>query len=172
MSSGPWSVEEMNALLDIWGADSIQSQLDGITRNKTVHQQVASMLSRDHNWALCTNRHKFKFVVRTWLKWIDPVSYEVDWGVRSMWIESGCNCSTCSFTCILIGGVGGVKFLGILSATHLCLSKPFFKNFSFIWFFVVSDDLQCGDSFCTNTSKISQPSLLWDPDPMVRISEM
>ena len=34
------------------------------------------------------NCHEFKFVVRTWSKWIDPVSYEVDWGVRSMWIES------------------------------------------------------------------------------------
>ena len=53
-------------------------QLDGITRNKTVYKRVASMLSRDHNWALCTNRHGFKLVVRTQSKWIDPVSYEVD----------------------------------------------------------------------------------------------
>ena len=63
-------------------------QLDGITRNKTVYKRVASMLSRDHNWTLFTNRHEFKVVVRTQSKWIDPVSYEVDRGVKSMWIES------------------------------------------------------------------------------------
>ena len=62
----------------MWGADSVQSKLDRISRNKTVYLQVAGMLSSDHNWALCTNCHEFKFVVRIRLKWIDPVSYEVD----------------------------------------------------------------------------------------------
>ena len=45
MASGPWSVEETNVLLDVWDADSVQSQLDGITRSKTVYQRVASRLS-------------------------------------------------------------------------------------------------------------------------------
>ena len=80
-----WSVQETNALLYVWGADSVQSQLDGISRNKTVYQRVASMLLHDHNWALCTNCHG----VWARSKCIDPVSYEVDWGVGSMWIESG-----------------------------------------------------------------------------------
>ena len=78
MSSGRPTVQETNALLYMWRADSVQSQLDGISRNKTVYQRVASMLSRDDNWALCTNRQEFTFVVRTGSKWIDPVSYKVD----------------------------------------------------------------------------------------------
>ena len=78
MLSGPWSVQETNALLYVWGADGVQSQLDGLSRNKTVYLRVASILSHDYNWALCTNRHECKFVVWTRLKWIDPVSYEVD----------------------------------------------------------------------------------------------
>ena len=40
------------------GADSVQGQLDGLFRNMTMYQQVASMLSHDHNWALCTNPHE------------------------------------------------------------------------------------------------------------------
>ena len=41
-------------------------------------QDCASMLSHDHNWALCMNHPEFKFVVWTGWKSIDPVSYEVD----------------------------------------------------------------------------------------------
>ena len=51
-------------LLDVWGADSVQSQLDGISRNKTVYKQVTSMLA------------EFKLVVRTRWKWVDPVLYK------------------------------------------------------------------------------------------------
>ena len=45
MMSGPWNVEETNALLDVWGADSVQSQLDGICKNKMIYQQVVIMMS-------------------------------------------------------------------------------------------------------------------------------
>ena len=37
----------------------------------------------------CARSQRVKFVVRTRSKWIDPVSYEVDWSVKLMWIESG-----------------------------------------------------------------------------------
>ena len=63
------------------GADSVQSQLDAIFRNKTMYQRVASMLSHDLNWALCTNRHELSSQCghdRSGLIQFDPVSYEVD----------------------------------------------------------------------------------------------
>ena len=103
------------ALLYLWGVDSVQSQLNRIFRNKTVYQQVACMLLHDHNWALCW----WTPIEVDWSS-IDPVSYEVDWGVRSMWIESGsgadrpldtgklawmvmgCECLLCSLTPPLI----------------------------------------------------------------------
>ena len=60
-------------------------------RTKTVNQPVASTCMRlcNHNWALCMNCHEFKLVVQTQTKQIDPVLYDMDEGVRSMWIESG-----------------------------------------------------------------------------------
>ena len=64
-----WSVKERNTLLYVWGADSVQSQLDGVYRNKTVYQRVTSMLSHDHNWALLMN----PLVVQTQfrMRWIE-----------------------------------------------------------------------------------------------------
>ena len=75
-----------------WGADSVQSQLDGISRNKTVYQRVASMLSHDLNWALCTNHHEFKFVVRHdrsgLIQFVrSGLRYEID--VDRIWIKCG-----------------------------------------------------------------------------------
>ena len=51
----------MNALLDVWGAENIQSQLDEICRNKTVYQRVARMLSDlgyERTWQQCKTKVK------------------------------------------------------------------------------------------------------------------
>ena len=43
MATG-WSVDETRALLGIWGATDVQSQLDGVARNRVVYQKIASAL--------------------------------------------------------------------------------------------------------------------------------
>ena len=52
-------------VVGVWGANSVQSQLDGIFRSKAVYQRVANMQHVTVFWALCTNCHEFKFIVRT-----------------------------------------------------------------------------------------------------------
>ena len=102
------------ALSYAWGTDSVQSQLDGISRNKTVYQQVASMLSHDHNWALCMyelSRVKFLvFLVQT------PVS---------KWIEvwDRCRSNPDQVRTGLYSDTSGVKWIRAKSssADHPCL---------------------------------------------------
>ena len=60
-SSGPWSAEETKALLDVWGADSVQNQLDGVVRNKLVYQKVANDLAElgyERTWQQCKTKVK------------------------------------------------------------------------------------------------------------------
>ena len=48
--------------MDVWGADSIQSQLDGIVRNKVVYQKVASNLAElgyECTWQQCKTKIKY-----------------------------------------------------------------------------------------------------------------
>ena len=40
----PWSTEETKALLDVCSADNVQSQLDGVIRQRVAYQRVASGL--------------------------------------------------------------------------------------------------------------------------------
>ena len=40
-----WNDAEIVALLDIWGDDKIQSQLDGAYRNDSVFQKIAAVLA-------------------------------------------------------------------------------------------------------------------------------
>ena len=42
--AGPWSAEETKALLDVWGADSVQGHLNGVVRNRVVYQKVANSM--------------------------------------------------------------------------------------------------------------------------------
>lgn len=42
---GPWGTEETSALLEVWGAGSVQSQLDWIVRNRVMYQRLASGLA-------------------------------------------------------------------------------------------------------------------------------
>ena len=39
-----WSNDETKALLGIWGASEVQSQLDGVVRNRTIYEKVAAQL--------------------------------------------------------------------------------------------------------------------------------
>ena len=36
-----WSCKATKALLSVWGEQDIQSQLDGVTRNKVVYEKAA-----------------------------------------------------------------------------------------------------------------------------------
>ena len=42
---GLWNTEEIKALLDVGGPDNVQSQLDGVVRNRVAYQRVASGLA-------------------------------------------------------------------------------------------------------------------------------
>ena len=43
--SAVWTEEETRALVGVWGAEGVQSQLDGVTRNKAIFQKIASALA-------------------------------------------------------------------------------------------------------------------------------
>ena len=77
--AGWGSAQETNTLLYVWGADSVQNQLEWISRSRQCSSKWQVCYHTDHNWALCMTQSK----------WIDPASYEVDCGVRSMWSKSG-----------------------------------------------------------------------------------
>ena len=39
MAAG-WSVEETRALVGVWGQENVQSELDEVTRNRTVFERI------------------------------------------------------------------------------------------------------------------------------------
>ena len=56
-----WSSEETKALLRIWGASKVQSQLDGIVRNSTIFEKVAAQLREagyERTWQQCKTKKK------------------------------------------------------------------------------------------------------------------
>ena len=60
MATG-WSTEETKALLGVWGATDVQSQLDGVTRNRIVYKKIASALSKcgyQRTWEQCKTKIK------------------------------------------------------------------------------------------------------------------
>ena len=44
MAAG-WCAEETKALVGIWGEAEMQQALDGVVRNKTIYQKVATALN-------------------------------------------------------------------------------------------------------------------------------
>ena len=46
MESQSWSKKEVMALIEIWSDDAIQSQLEGMKRNKRVFERISQDLSR------------------------------------------------------------------------------------------------------------------------------
>ena len=41
-----WTEEETRALVGVWGAEDVQSQLDGVARNKAIFEKIASLPSQ------------------------------------------------------------------------------------------------------------------------------
>ena len=52
-SSGAWNTEETKALLDVWGADNVQSQVDGVVQNQVAYQSVGSGLAELYEHIHC-----------------------------------------------------------------------------------------------------------------------
>ena len=44
-TSGGWSHDEAKTLVPIWGDSNVQSQLDGVSRNKHIYQKIAAQLA-------------------------------------------------------------------------------------------------------------------------------
>ena len=73
-----WSREATKALLLVWGEQDIQSQLNGMTRNKVVYEKVARSMEMgyDYNWK--QSRTKVKTLTQTYRQvhkvvWYIPV---------------------------------------------------------------------------------------------------
>ena len=60
MAAG-WSTEATRGLLSVWGEQNIQSQLDGVVRNKIVYEKVAASLQElgfEYTWKQCRTKVK------------------------------------------------------------------------------------------------------------------
>ena len=44
-----WTEEETRALVGVWGAEDVQSQLDGVARNKAILEKIASSRAGSRN---------------------------------------------------------------------------------------------------------------------------
>ena len=45
-SSVHWTEAETTALLSVWGSEQIQSELDGVVRNKKIYERTSNQLKR------------------------------------------------------------------------------------------------------------------------------
>lgn len=56
-----WTTEEIRALVSVWGQESIQSELEGVQRNRTIYQRIARELKDqgyDKTWKQCRTKIK------------------------------------------------------------------------------------------------------------------
>ena len=56
-----WSNEETRTLLGVWGAADVQSQLDGVVRNKTIYEKITAALcdvGYERTWQQCKTKIK------------------------------------------------------------------------------------------------------------------
>ena len=61
MAAGSWSEAETYKLIEIWGNDQIQAQLEGCKRNKTVYERIArAMTEEGHSKSATQCREKAK----------------------------------------------------------------------------------------------------------------
>ena len=52
---------ETKALLSVWGSEQIQSELDGVVRNKNIYERISNQLNKSgvsRNWKQCRDRVK------------------------------------------------------------------------------------------------------------------
>ena len=64
-----WTTAETQALLGVWGAANVQSQLDRVVRNKTIYEKIAKdlqALGYNRTWEQC--RTKVKNLVKRYRK--------------------------------------------------------------------------------------------------------
>ena len=60
MAAG-WSAEETRALVGVWGQENVQSELDGVTRNRTVFDRIAKEMRElgfERTWQQCRTKIK------------------------------------------------------------------------------------------------------------------
>lgn len=70
MAAG-WTTEETRALVSIWGQENVQSELDGVQRNRTIYERIARELKDrgfDKTWQQCRTKvknliHKYRKVL-------------------------------------------------------------------------------------------------------------
>ena len=56
-----WTEAETKALLSVWGSEQIQSELDGVVRNKNIYERISNQLNKSgvsRNWKQCRDRVK------------------------------------------------------------------------------------------------------------------
>ena len=59
MAGAGWSAEETKALISLWGQANVQSQLDGVTRNRSIYEKIARDLEGyDRTWQQCRTKIK------------------------------------------------------------------------------------------------------------------
>ena len=69
MAAG-WSAQETRVLVSIWGEADVQSQLDGVVRNKVVYEKISREMEKlgfIRTWQQCRTKiknltHKYKKV--------------------------------------------------------------------------------------------------------------
>ena len=60
MAAG-WSHEETRALVSVWSQSNVQSQLDAVSRNRSVYESIArelSALGYERSWTQCKTKIK------------------------------------------------------------------------------------------------------------------
>ena len=58
MATG-WTYDQTKALISIWGQEDVQRELDGVIRNRTIYENVASELRKvevEKTWQQCRSK--------------------------------------------------------------------------------------------------------------------
>ena len=61
MAGRVWETAEMKALIDLWGEETVQKELDGAKRTKGIYQTIAMHmedLGYKRTWLLCRTKIK------------------------------------------------------------------------------------------------------------------
>lgn len=59
--AGGWTADATRALVSAWSQENVQSQLDGVVRNRTVYEKVSMKLREmgyEKRWEQCRTRIK------------------------------------------------------------------------------------------------------------------